>query len=61
MQNAKGQGDYVAIMDADCDPPTMLPEMYRTIKEGYDCAVARRVNRMVNQDRSFFARRFIKS
>jgi glycosyltransferase involved in cell wall biosynthesis len=61
MQKAKG--DYVAIMDADLqDPPTMLPEMYRTIKEeGYDCAAARRVNRIGEPKiRSFFARRFYK-
>lgn len=32
-------GDYVAIMDADMqDPPEMVKEMYKTIKEdGYDC------------------------
>ena len=32
-------GDYVAIMDADMqDPPSMIKEMYESIKvEGYDC------------------------
>ncbi len=32
-------GDYVAIMDADMqDPPIMIKEMYKSIKEeGYDC------------------------
>ncbi len=32
-------GDYVAIMDADMqDPPVMVKEMYKSIKEeGYDC------------------------
>lgn len=32
-------GDYVAIMDADMqDPPEMVKEMYKSIKEeGYDC------------------------
>ncbi len=59
----KAEGDYVAIMDADLqDPPKMLIEMYRVIKEeGYDCAAARRVNRKGEPKiRSFFARQFYK-
>jgi len=37
LENATG--DFVAIMDADMqDPPSMIKEMYRSIKEeGYDC------------------------
>ena len=40
-------GDYVAIMDVDLqDPPELLPEMYRSIREeGYDCVATRRVTR----------------
>ena len=40
-------GDYVAIMDADLqDPPELLPDMYKIIKEeGYDCVAAYRENR----------------
>lgn len=40
-------GDYVAIMDADLqDPPALLPEMMRGIRdEGYDCVATRRVTR----------------
>ena len=56
-------GDYVAIMDADLqDPPKMLIEMYKAIKEeGYDCAATRRVNRKGEPPiRSFFARMFYR-
>ena len=45
-------GDYVATMDVDLqDPPSMLPEMYRIIKESsrgaeaYDCVATRRITR----------------
>ncbi|HIZ79502.1 MAG TPA: glycosyltransferase family 2 protein [Candidatus Lachnoclostridium stercorigallinarum] len=42
--NAKG--DYAAIMDADMqDPPSLLPEMFRLMEEGYDSVAARRVSR----------------
>lgn len=56
-------GDYVTIMDADLqDPPSMLPEMYRLIKEeGYDTVGTRRVTRKGEPPiRSFFARCFYK-
>ncbi|MDE5538974.1 MAG: glycosyltransferase family 2 protein [Bacilli bacterium] len=56
-------GDYVAIMDADLqDPPKLLPEMYRLIKdEGYDAVGTRRVTRKGEPPiRSFFARLFYK-
>ena len=56
-------GDYVVIMDADLqDPPELLPEMYRAVKEeGYDCAATRRVNRKGEPPiRSFFAKLFYK-
>lgn len=45
LKHAKG--DYVAIMDVDLqDPPSLLEEMYRSIKEeGYDCVAARSVSR----------------
>lgn len=61
MKMAKG--NYIAILDADMqDPPSMLPEMYRGIKEeGYDCVAARRVSRKGEPKiRSFFARHFYK-
>lgn len=59
----KATGDYIAIMDADMqDPPDLLPEMYRIVKETeYDCAAARRVNRKGEPHiRSFCARMFYK-
>lgn len=58
MQNAKG--DFVAIMDADLqDPPSLLPEMFQYIFEGYDQVATRRVTREGEPPiRSWFARRF---
>ena len=59
----ESRGDYVVIMDADLqDPPELLPEMYRAVKEeGYDCAATRRVNRKGEPPiRSFFARMFYR-
>lgn len=60
-------GDYVATMDVDLqDPPRLLPEMYRIIKdsvgkEDYDCVATRRVTRKGEPPiRSFFARLFYK-
>lgn len=59
LQNANG--DYVAILDADLqDPPELLPQMFDAVlKEGFDSAAARRVNRKGEPPiRSWFARRF---
>ena len=56
-------GDYVTLMDADLqDPPRLLPEMFKAIKEeGYDSAATRRVTRKGEPPiRSFFARMFYK-
>ncbi len=55
-------GDYVVMMDADLqDPPSLLPEMYSHILEGYDSVATRRVSRKGEPPiRSFFARRFYK-
>ena len=56
----KSRGDYIVMMDADLqDPPSLLPEMFGYIDEGYDCAATRRVTRKGEPPiRSFFARRF---
>jgi len=58
----KSAGDYVVVMDADLqDPPSLLPEMYKYIKEGYDSVATRRVNRKGEPViRSFFARMFYR-
>lgn len=55
-------GDYVVMMDADLqDPPALLPEMLKAIKEGYDSVATRRVTRKGEPPiRSYFARRFYK-
>lgn len=56
----KAKGDYVVLMDADLqDPPSLLPEMFSYIEEGYDSVATRRVSRKGEPPiRSFFARRF---
>ena len=61
LSNSKG--DYITIMDADLqDPPSLLPEMLRLIKEEkYDSVGTRRVSRKGEPKiRSFFARKFYK-
>ena len=56
----KSKGDYVVIMDVDLqDPPSLLPEMFSYLAEGYDSVATRRVSRKGEPPvRSFFARRF---
>ncbi len=56
-------GDYCVIMDADLqDPPALLPEMYRSIKEeGYDSVATCRDTRKGEPPiRSLFAKMFYK-
>lgn len=56
------KGDYVTVMDVDLqDQPSLLPEMYKYVKNGYDSVATRRVNRKGEPPiRSFFARQFYK-
>lgn len=58
----KAKGDYVVMMDADLqDPPSLLPEMFSYIEQGYDSVATRRVSRKGEPViRSFFARMFYK-
>lgn len=59
----KATGDYVATMDVDLqDPPSLLPQMYKALKEeDYDCIATRRVTRKGEPPiRSFFARCFYR-
>ena len=58
----KSKGDYVVMMDADLqDPPSLLPEMFSYIEQGYDSVATRRVSRKGEPPiRSFFARMFYK-
>lgn len=60
LEHAKG--DYVAVMDADLqDPPSLLPEMFGFLWDGFDQAATRRVTRKGEPPiRSFFARRFYR-
>ena len=56
-------GEYVAILDADMqDPPSLIPEMVRSLdNDEADIVAARRVTRKGEPIiRSFFARRFYK-
>lgn len=58
----KSKGDYIVLMDADLqDPPSLLPEMYGYIEQGYDSVATRRVTRKGEPPiRSFFARIFYR-
>lgn len=58
----KCRGDLAVLMDADLqDPPSLLPEMYSYIEQGYDSVATRRVTRKGEPViRSFFARLFYK-
>jgi len=58
----KSKGDYVVMMDVDLqDPPSLLPEMFSYIEQGYDSVATRRVSRKGEPPiRSFFARAFYK-
>ena len=58
----KSKGDYVVMMDVDLqDPPSLLPEMFEGLAEGYDSVATRRVDRRGEPPiRSFFARRFYR-
>jgi len=61
LKNATG--DYISLIDADLqDPPSLIKEMYHSLKtEDYDCVATRRLNRKGEPPiRSFFAKQFYK-
>ncbi len=61
IQNCSG--DYIVLMDVDLqDPPELLPQMLKEIREnGYDCVGTRRVTRKGEPPiRSLFARMFYR-
>lgn len=61
LENAVG--DYIVLMDADLqDPPSLIPQMYETLKnEDFDCVATRRVTRKGEPlIRSLFAKCFYK-
>ncbi|MGT2750212.1 glycosyltransferase family 2 protein [Streptococcus orisasini] len=53
-------GEFITVMDVDLqDPPELLQEMYKKIKEGYDVVGTRRADRKGEPIiRSFFAKTF---
>lgn len=56
-------GNYISLIDADLqDPPSLIKEMYTSLKtEDYDCVATRRLNRDGEPlVRSFFAKQFYK-
>ncbi|MCC9752943.1 glycosyltransferase family 2 protein [Streptococcus agalactiae] len=55
-------GDFITVMDVDLqDPPTLLPEMYLKLQEGYDIVATRRKDRKGEPlIRSLFAKLFYK-
>lgn len=55
-------GDYVIVMDADLQhPPILIPDMVKSINEGYDCCAAYRTNRKGEAPiRSFLSKQFYK-
>lgn len=57
----KSKGDYVVMMDVDLqDPPSLLPEMFEWIWQGYDSVATRRVTRKGEPPiRSFLPEAFI--
>lgn len=58
----KSKGDYVVLMDVDLqDPPSLLPEMFSYMEQGYDSVATRRVSRKGEPPiRSMFARMFYR-
>lgn len=58
----KSKGDFVVIMDVDLqDPPSLIPEMFGYIEQGYDSVATRRVTRKGEPPiRSLFARMFYR-
>lgn len=59
----KSTGNFVTLMDADLqDPPSLLPEMYKSVtEEGFDAVGTRRTTRKGEPIlRSFFAKLFYK-
>ena len=43
---AAARGDYVVVMDCDLqDSPSLIPELYAKLQEGYDLVLAKRVER----------------
>lgn len=59
---SSSMADYVVLMDADLQhPPKLIPEMIKSIEEGFECCGARRTSRTGEPPiRSAFSRLFYK-
>jgi glycosyltransferase involved in cell wall biosynthesis len=55
------RGDYAVVMDCDLqDPPSLIPELYAKLQEGYDLVLAKRVVRNHSPFRLFAAKAYFK-
>lgn len=58
---AAARGDYAVVMDCDLqDPPSLIPELYAKLNEGYDMVLAKRVVRNHSPFRLFAAKLYFK-
>lgn len=55
------RGDYAVVMDCDLqDPPSLIPELYEKLQEGYDLVLAKRVERSHSPFRLGAAKAYFK-
>ncbi|MGA9666228.1 MAG: glycosyltransferase family 2 protein [Gallionella sp.] len=55
------RGDYAVVMDCDLqDPPSLIPELYAKLREGYDLVLAKRVERNHSPFRLLAARAYFR-
>lgn len=58
---AAARGDYAVVMDCDLqDPPSLIPELFAKLNEGYDMVLAKRVVRNHSPFRLFAAKLYFK-
>jgi polyisoprenyl-phosphate glycosyltransferase len=55
------RGDYAVVMDCDLqDPPSLIPELYAKLREGYDLVLAKRIERSNSPFRQFASRAYFR-
>jgi dolichol-phosphate mannosyltransferase len=58
---AAARGDYAVVMDCDLqDPPSLIPELFAKLQEGYDLVLAKRVERNHSAFRLVAAKAYFK-
>lgn len=58
---AAARGDYAIVMDCDLqDPPSLIPELFAKLQEGYDLVLAKRVERNHSAFRLVAAKAYFK-